>query len=104
MRIAMPALVLVAVSLLGVGCKSEPKLETDTSASLGIKAVPKKPSRAKIDVTCGKNTYTLDTGTGNGSCTAGVGAGTCGDGDNKAAVNCDYGCTYASGSGTCTKN
>ncbi len=64
---------------------------------------------AKISVTCGSNTYTLDTGNNSGECSVSTVGGSCDDGKgNSAALNCqDFPtnpCTVSSGSGSCTQN
>lgn len=64
---------------------------------------------AKISVTCGSNTYTLDTGNNHGECSVSTVGGSCDDGNgNAAALNCtdfpNNPCTVSSGSGSCTKD
>jgi hypothetical protein len=93
-------LIALATVTLSAGCQ-QPSSE-DAAATLQIKAPPKGPSKAKIDISCGSNTYTISTGSNSGSCFAHQGGGTCTDGNNTANVKCGHGCATSTGSGSCT--
>lgn len=98
-----PALFAVAAWSL-TGCDARQKA-TDAPASAGKPGV----AYASIDVKCsGGKTYTLDTGTTKGFCSATysgtkVTEASCSDGTNYSNLKCsmDSPCTSSNGSGSC---